>query len=485
MFLRRNFFNAVLILLCFCTLQFSIAINKTTVAKMYKKVILVLVFLFTIITSHAHIYFVARNGNDDNNGTKQHPLLTIQKAQTLLSPGDTVYIRGGIYLMRESQIHSYSRIQAFVTLLDKSGVQGKRINYWAYPGEQPVFDFTDVKPVNYRIHAFEVTGSWLHIRGLEVTGVQVTITNVNTQSICFSNDGGNNNIYEQLNMHDGQGIGFFLTAGSNNLILNCDAYRNYDYTSQAGGGRNGGNVDGFGNHPNKGSVNNVFRGCRAWFNSDDGYDCINAFESTVFENCWAFYNGYSVGFISRGDGNGFKAGGYGARPFSLLPAVIPRNSIRNCLAVMNKVNGFYSNHHLEGSDWYNNTAYKNGVNFNMLNRKAKTGTDYLTDGPGYNHVIKNNLSFSPRTSTNDIASYDDTRCIIDHNSFLNTAITVSSNDFMSLDTARLTAPRQGDGSLPVIDFMRLKPNSTLIDKGVDVGLPFKGKAPDLGCFETK
>lgn len=451
---------------------------------MMKKTSTVLLLLFAYIASFATTYFVSPDGNDSNSGTKENPFQTIQKAQSFVVAGDTVFVRGGIYKMQESQIASHSRIQAFVILLDKSGNEGKRIHYWAYPGEKPVFDFSDVKPANYRVHAFEITGSWLHIKGLEVVGVQVTITNVNTQSICFSNDGGSNNIYEQLRMHDGQGIGFFLTSGSNNLILNCDAYRNYDYTSQAGGGRNGGNVDGFGNHPAQGSVNNIFRGCRAWFNSDDGYDCISASESTVFENCWSFYNGYSPGFISRADGNGFKAGGYGARAFNALPATIPRNTIRFCLSVMNKANGFYSNHHLEGSNWYNNTAYENGINFNMLNRKAKTEADYLTDGAGYNHVLKNNISYQPRIAGNDVRNFDTSRCTIDHNSFLNDGLTVTTADFLSLDTAELTAPRQADGSLPEIKFMHLRQGSKLIDKGVNVGLPFYGKAPDLGCFET-
>ena len=452
---------------------------------MIKNLFSLLLSLFGCIYSFAATYYVAPSGNDKHPGTKQLPLATVQKAQSIVMPGDTVYIRGGIYKMEESQINSYSRIQAFVTLLDKSGTKDRRIHYWAYPGEKPVFDFTHVKPPGYRVHAFEITGSWLHFKGLEVTGVQVPVVNTNTQSICFSNAGGSNNIYEQLSMHDGQAIGFYLTAGSNNLILNCDAYRNYDYTSQAGGGRNGGNVDGFGNHPNKGSVNNIFRGCRAWFNSDDGYDCISAYESTVFENCWAFYNGYSPGFISRADGNGFKAGGYGARAFNLLPGTIPRNNIRFCLAVMNKANGFYSNHHLEGSDWFNNTAYQNGSNYNMLNRKAKTETDYLSDGPGYNHVLRNNISFLPRSPGNDVTNIDAARCIVEHNSFLNDGITVTLEDFLSIDTAQLTAPRQPDGSLPTINFIRLKPGSKLVDKGIDVGLPFYGKAPDLGCFETK
>ena len=70
--------------------------------------------------------------------------------------------------MQDTQIHSRSRIQAFVTLLDKSGIEGKRIHYWAYPGEKPVFDFTNVKPEGYRVHAFEVTGSWLHLKGLQI-----------------------------------------------------------------------------------------------------------------------------------------------------------------------------------------------------------------------------------------------------------------------------------------------------------------------------
>ena len=47
-------------------------------------------------------------------------------------------------------------------------------------------------------------------------------------------------------MHDGMAIGFYLSKGKNNLVLNCDAYNNYDNFSE---GIKGGNVDGFGGHP--------------------------------------------------------------------------------------------------------------------------------------------------------------------------------------------------------------------------------------------
>ena len=438
-----------------------------------RKLLLCLVSILTTFWSFSRIYYIAPNGSDENPGMKATPFLTIQRAQTAVAPGDTVYLRGGTYMMSEKQIMNRSGVWANVTEINKSGTRGRHIKYWAYPKEKPVFDFSNVKPANNRIRAFYVTGSWIHFKGFEVVGVQVTIL-THTQSESFANEG-SNNIYEQLSMHDSQAIGFFLRNGSNNLILNCDAYRNYDYTSERGAG---GNSDGFGNHPAKGAVNNVFRGCRAWFNSDDGYDCINASEATVFENCWAFYNGYSTSFKNLADGNGFKAGGYAYRPPSEVPNPIPRNIIRFCLAVNNKASGFYSNHHREGSDWFNNTAYMNASNYNMLNRAL----DNTKDVPGYKHKMRNNLGFAARGAelTNVDSSTSDIK-----NNYFNLRVSVTANDVVSLDTSLLTAPRQPDGSLPNINFMKLKSTSKLIDKGEKSGFAYKGAAPDLGCFETR
>ncbi|MFA6580587.1 MAG: T9SS type A sorting domain-containing protein, partial [Paludibacter sp.] len=302
--------------------------------------------------------------------------------------------------------------------------------------------------------------------------------------VCFYNEG-SSNIFEQLSMHDGKAIGFYLTKGSNNLVLNCDAYRNWDNVSETG---RGGNVDGFGGHPGKGGTGNVFRGCRAWFNSDDGYDCINAYESIVFENCWAFENGYSTTFASLGDGNGFKAGGYGQAPVvSGLPSPIPSHTVRFCLSYRNKANGIYANHHVQtGNHFYNNTAYRNGTNYNMLSQQitksTKTGNDTTLDCAGFNHILHNNLSYrySTQTETANLGT-----CINTYNSFSpNSGVTVDANDFLSIDEALLIAPRQADGSLPDINFLKLKEGSDLIDKGMDLGFTFVGATPDLGAFES-
>jgi len=250
----------------------------------------------------------------------------------------------------------------------------------------------------------------------------------------------------------------------------------------------GGNTDGFGFHPNaKGYTGNIIRGCRAWFNSDDGYDCINASEATRFENCWAFFNGYTSAFVSKGDGNGFKVGGYGAAPVvSGLPNPIPSNTVQFCMAYRNKANGFYSNHHVTtGNSFYNNTAYRNSTNFNMLSQKITkspySGADTSVDCPGYNHVLHNNLSFRTNRDTLNMGS-----CNFSFNSFTpNSGVTVDATDFLSTDEALLIAPRGLDGSLPITDFLRLKSTSDLINKGMNLGFAFSGSAPDFGAFEYK
>ncbi|MEI6947821.1 T9SS type A sorting domain-containing protein [Paraflavisolibacter sp. H34] len=455
---------------------------------MLRNLLFLAVFLCSCsLVAHSKTYYVAPAGDDANAGTIDAPFLTVQRAQTAVAAGDTVYIRGGLYLMQEAQIALLTTVGttkfAYVTNLTKSGASGKRINYWAYPGERPVFDYSNVKPADTRINAFEVTGSWLHLRGLEVVGVQVTTNqNINTQSICFSNNassstGGSNNIYEQLSMHDGMAIGFYLTRGGNNLVVNCDAYNNRDSIS---GDKLGGNVDGFGAHPNRDTyTGNVFRGCRAWYNSDDGYDCINSYAAITFENCWSFRNGYSTSGQSLANGLGFKVGGFGVSTPPSGLTTVPRHTVRYCLAVYNKASGFYANHHMGGNDWYNNTAYRNSTNFNMLNRSQ----DFSQDVPGYGHVLRNNISYAPRSSNAFISDYDAAQCTIDHNSFLSTGLTLNSSDFRSLDTSLFRTPRLANGDLPVTDLLRLAAGSDLINAGVNVGLPFAESAPDLGYLE--
>ena len=174
---------------------------------MIKLRVFTLVIFITLNTVIFPQIYVAPDGNDSTNtGTIDKPFESIQKAQELVNPGDTVYIRGGTYQVRENQISTVvSNLFACITYLDKSGTEGKTINYWAYPGETPIFYFSDVKPANQRVVGIYVIGSYIHIKGLEMTGVQVTIT-AHTESYCIYSRG-NYNIFEQISMHDNVGTG--------------------------------------------------------------------------------------------------------------------------------------------------------------------------------------------------------------------------------------------------------------------------------------
>ena len=427
-----------------------------------------LAFLPLLLASAAHAatWYVAPDGDDKARGDKPHPFATVQRAQAAAAPGDTVILRGGNYAMKESSIARRERIWAHVTYLDKSGKPGKPITYRAETGEKPVFDLSAVKPAGLRVHAFEVTGSYIVLEGFAVTGIQVTAKN-HTQSICFSNNGSHNR-YERLQMHDGMGIGFYLSGGSDNLVIDCDAWNNYDPVSE--GGR-GGNTDGFGCHPKRGDTGNVFRGCRAWFNSDDGFDCISAWESIRFENCWAFNNGKSPEGKGLGDGNGFKIGGFGLEAQRGLPRTMPRHTVTRCVAVANKANGFYANHHPGGSDWIHNSAYANRSNFNFLGRVFTAGSG--RDIPGTGHHIRNNLGFG---SKNELTQINREACQLAGNIF---GEGLTSKDFVSLDVKLLATPRPTDGTLPVTDFMRPVAKGKMVDAGEKGSEPFTGRAPDV------
>ena len=56
---------------------------------------------------------------------------------------------------------------------------------------------------------------------------------------------------------------------------------------------------------------------------------------------------------------------------------------------------------------------------------------------------------------------------------------------VSMDASQLAAPRQADGSLPVITLVHPVAGGRLVDKGIIIsGYPYNGLAPDLGAYET-
>lgn len=408
-------------------------------------------------------YYVDPTGSDTATGSKEAPWKTIARAQTAARAGDTVYFRGGTYSYTKGVNNCASQTDTVnVITLNKSGASGSVIRYWAYPGERPVFDFSPMKS-DCRVKGFNVTGSYIHLRDLEITGApQNNTRNNESWGVWIS---GNRNTFERLNLHHHMGPGLFIENGSYNLVLNTDSHHNHDLRSKSGSGQN---ADGFGAHIAANNPGNVFRGCRAWANTDDGFDLINAYSSVTIENSWAWLHGYLPGSttpIAAGNGNGFKVGGYGGGYVSNGVKHVVRFSV----AFNNKAAGFYANHHTVANDYVSNTGYNNGVNFNMLSVNSRGAATQLGN-------LRNNLAYKG-VLTSNIANASQVR-----NSW-NLSVSISDADFQSVSTGGWEAARQSDGSLPVMSKLRLAAGSDLIDKGGDVGYAFTGLAPDLGAFE--
>jgi len=388
-------------------------------------------FLIVILVLPARLMgqiYVSSAGADTNAGTYEFPFQTLTKALSIAKSDSLVHVRGGIYSLSSS-----------IQMTD-SGSEGHWIKVWAYPGETPVFDFS---PMTGSSDGFKLKGNYYHLQGIEEK-------NAGHNGIYIT---GSHNIVERCTIHENGNTGLHMRYGASyNLILNCDSYLNYDPPI-------GGNADGFSAKWEVGP-GNVFKGCRSYNNSDDGWDLWMGQNSVNIDSCWSFRNGvdsWHSGSVS-GNGNGFKLGGnYVAAP----------HYVHNCVSFDNAGNtgrGFDENNNLAGQTLFDCTAYRNkSANYSFSNT--------VTQGQ---HNIKNCISY--------IGAVVITSGTREANSWQ--GFDVSSADFVSLDTSLATAPRNSDGSLPVNGLFRLVGGSSLIDVGVDVGLPYSGKAPDLGAFES-
>src|ERR1700760_3547518 len=96
--------------------------------------------------ARAQPYYAAPAGDDAAAGSMDAPFATWSRAQTAADAGDTVYFRGGTYKYTTATNTCGGSTTATVdaVVLSKSGTSGNMINYWAYPGETPVFDFSGI-----------------------------------------------------------------------------------------------------------------------------------------------------------------------------------------------------------------------------------------------------------------------------------------------------------------------------------------------------
>jgi hypothetical protein len=124
---------------------------------MFTRFVLPIIFSLALNVS-ATTYYVSTDGADTNSGASTNaPWRTIQKAANTLAPGDTAFVRSGIY-------------NEAVTVNVSGSAAGGYVTLQSYPGETAIVDGTTLPfPSQDNYGLFLITGhSYIAIQGFEI-----------------------------------------------------------------------------------------------------------------------------------------------------------------------------------------------------------------------------------------------------------------------------------------------------------------------------
>ncbi len=491
-----------------------------------KKTLILLALALVIVPMQARTWFVAPQGDDTAPGSFEQPFASLNKAVDVVSPGDTIFLRGGVYMLTQTV-----RVKA-----KQNAREDARIYCWAYQEagkapEVPILDGSRIPSTS--VNEFKMSrciyhnheANYWHYKGLHLchandNGMKLEGSYNIVENCVFY---GNNDTGLQIGMYKDFSIeetkSFPISGkpdfnpGYNyckyNVVINCDSYNNFDSRSFSGKD-DGGDADGFACKlfPGPGTE---FHGCRAWNNSDDNWDLYMVYHPVVIDHCWSYKAGYDSTGVAQGNGNGFKLGGGGSSGGAAFDKSVGAHLVRNSIAFGSAGKGFDQNNAYEGMYIINNLSFDNLYNYRFPT-EIKYGNMHLVNNVGFNPGERNHEFLSegksgyqePDAQYNSWILIDNCELIKEGNK--NSAGTKAmtqdhSADFISLAVADFMVERNADGSLPKNGFGRLREGSVMIDKGLPIKdyampsaieegislepltIPYTGAAPDLGAYE--
>lgn len=332
-------------------------------------------------------YYIGTTAETGSGTSPEDPMPIAQAASIFqnLQPGDIVYIMPGVW--KPAATWALGRLSNSELTGDYvNGSYDDYIIFTAYdPTQETVLDFSSM--------SFASTNRGVHIYGNYYYWSNIDICGAGDNGLYI---GGSYNVVENCEFYNNRDTG--LQLGRNyssdstidswpnyNLVRNCTSHNNYDNETK------GENADGFAAKLTVG-YHNVFDGCVAYRNSDDGWDLYGKDDTgiigTVYMyNCVAFENGFlettQEEFNSKvkvneaaletnpnsyttqnGDGNGFKLGG------STLEGDV---FMYNCYAFNNRMHGITDNSNPGVISLTNVISYNNSAEIDNDSTSATFG----------------------------------------------------------------------------------------------------------------
>ncbi len=410
--------------------------------------------------------YVSVNGRASAAGTFENPM-NLATALEKIPAGNTIWMFGGYYYM-DDLYGSKLLVEP-----ENSGSENAYKKISSINGRRVVLDF-DGSIEHHSNKGFVLAGDYWHVYDID-------ICNAGSQGMLIC---GNNNIVELCKFYSNGDSGLQIsrynssqetieTWPSNNLVLNCTSYDNFDTITI------GENADGFAPKLTCGE-GNVFDGCISYCNSDDGWDMFckdetGSIGSVTLKNCVTFANGiFTDGTPSDGNKNGYKLGGRGhASP----------HIVENCLAFDNVKKGFDDNNNGGAISLKNCTSVDNLRNYSCNRASVDATYDNLVsfsreilEADSLQGTISHMIRAHQRTGYTWIENWYCTEgwgnsyygnekddYTISENDFVNVTVPKDDNGNYSLDYHEFF--RNSDGSINLDGLYEIKESSPLYTAG--------------------
>ena len=333
-------------------------------------ILLTILALAIAPTASGTVRYASPSGTDADGLTTCRPG-SLRAMVERLEPGDTLYLLDGQY------------DQTLTLVINKRASADKWITICAAEERptakaRPVIDFRQ-QPNG--TNGVKVTGAYIHIK-------DITIRYAGKKGIWLEN--ASHCILERIEAYGCCDSGIQLRKGGYNVVVNCDSHDNFDYQDK------GGNADGFADKQGGAAFpGNTYIGCRAWHNSDDGWDSFQRESKdtpTVYLYCVTYDNGPAefdltlhprangidrhlpcmegkdlAHFPNSGNPNGFKFGGQGKDNKASGHFSRHDTEASHCLAVGHRSKGFDQNNNAGKMTVSHCLAIRNNINFGFGN----------------------------------------------------------------------------------------------------------------------